>query len=1044
MQLNIDKTYCSYEHEVLANWKEHELYGKLLKLEEPITDVFRFMDGPPFVSGSLHMGHLLVSSLKSTFLNYQRMHNKKCINKLGYDCHGLPIESVVCKKYEVFTKSDIEKLTIEKFNSTCKELIHEYSHSWEPIFDSIGRWADFNHVYKTMDTNFMESVWWIFNEMWKQKLIYKGCKVMPYSYGCQTPLSNFEATLNYKDITTRSVYVYFPLKSDPNTGFVVWTTTPWTLPSNVALCVNPKISYVICTDKTGKRYIISKNTVKNIKIDFTTIEDFHVGSELVGTEYISPFNYISVKYYKVISDDYVEDNPEVGSGIVHIAPAFGEDDFRVIYTDKNILTLDEIRSTCLVDDDGNSTIYKINVFDCDKIIVKELKEKSILIHEQNYNHSYPFCYRTDTPLIYRVIDSFFVAVTKIKDELISMNKKINWYPDFVGEKRFNNWLENIKDWGISRMRYFGTPIPIWMSDDGDMISIGSIDELVKLANLTERPIDLHREFTDKITITKNGKTYHRINDVFDCWFESGSVPYGQVHYPFENQNIFDDQEFLSDFITEGLDQTRGWFYTLLVIATAISHKPPFKNVICTGLILDSNGVKLSKKLGNYVDPSELITKYGADILRLYLLNSVAVKADSLLFKESEIVKLKQKIIPYINAVKFLLEFYINLQKSNPTVKINFIDSSSNLTDMWILERTSNLRILIEELMKKFEVDRAVSELVDYIEDLTNWYVKLNRDRFKGLNGLEEEVISLSVLFTVIYEYNLVIAPFMPFLSEYIYQHIKVISGTSHEFVHELSYPTSTRNFNISKTFSRVQNITKIIRSIRDKSGTHKNMKIPIKSCTITLLNEHELEEISKIIELIQDEVNCLEFKYELTNESQVKYIVTPNMKILGKKFRKLVSEKVKFIENLDQEILKKFYLHEISSYEDISSTDFDITKVTKSEDSKIEIQEFENCVIKVDLTYDEEIHNKFQIRKLTSDIQQTRKFLNLHPWNKIIVYLSSDELSETFRKYSSIISDKIGSEVKINEKDKVNFEKEYVFVNFEDKEVVVKVGILFI
>jgi isoleucyl-tRNA synthetase len=1040
MQLNIDKTYCSYENEISALWKEHELYKNLQEKEKQSSSEFRFMDGPPFVSGSLHMGHLLVSSLKSSYLNFMRMHNFKCDNKLGYDCHGLPIESVVCKKLNVFTKSEIEKLSIEKFNGTCKKLIQEYSHSWEPLFDSIGRWADFQHTYKTMDVEFMETVWWIFSEMWKRKLIYKGCKVMPYSYGCQTPLSNFEATLNYKEITTRTVYVYFPLADDPNTGFVVWTTTPWTLPSNVAICVNPNITYVICTDESNKKYILSESTVHNVKIKFTKVEFYHKGSELVGMKYVSPFDFIKTKFYKVIQDNYVEDNPDIGTGIVHIAPAFGEDDFRVC---QNILSFDEIRSTCLVDDEGNSIIYKKNVFDCDKDIVKFLKEKNILVHEQSYNHSYPFCYRTDTPLIYRVVDSFFVEVTKFKDKLIEMNKKINWYPEFIGDKRFNNWLENIKDWGISRSRYFGTPIPVWMSSDGDMITVSSIDELVKLANLSERPIDLHREFIDKITITINDKVYSRVSDVFDCWFESGSVPYGQIHYPFENSHAFDDREFLSDFITEGLDQTRGWFYTLLVIATAISQKPPFKNVICTGLILDSKGVKLSKKYGNFVDPSELITKYGADILRVYLLSSVAVNADSLLFKESEIVRLKQKIIPYINAVKFLLEFYINFRKSHDQ-KIGFVETSSNLTDKWILEKTCDLRVNTEQMMFKFDISGAVSEIINYIEDLTNWYLKLNRDRFKGSYGIDEQITSLSVLYTVIYEYNLITAPFMPFLSEYIYQHIKKISNETTDFVHKLSYPTSSRNFDISKVFSRVQCMAHIIRTIRDESSTHKSVKIPIKSCVIMNSKKIILEDMSKIVELIQEEVNVLEFKYEVTRDDAIKYVVKPNMKVMGKKYRKNISDKIKFIESLTFDVLKQFYEKKITSYLDISCEDFEITKITTSDD-KLQIKEFEDCIVKVDLTYDEDIHNKFQMRKLTCDIQQTRKFLDLHPWNKIKVYLNSDDIfvSNILLRYKVLISDKIGSEIFIDDLVKSDYSKEFNFVDFNDKESMIKLGIVY-
>ena len=1043
-QLPVDKTYVEHEKNVLEYWKNNNIYQQLK--DNNTNDEFEFMDGPPFVSGNLHLGHLAVGSLKDTILRYQHMHGKKCLNRLGYDCHGLPIESVVMKELNLATNADILNLGIDKFNQVCKNKIIEFSGSWEPIYDTMGRWADFTNVYKTMDPQFMESVWWVFKCLYDQDLIYKSFRVMPYSYGCETPLSNFEAGLNYREIDTKTIYVCFTLKNNININFVAWTTTPWTLPSNVALCVNPNMNYVICTDIHEKQYIIAEDAVQNLKLEFINTTFYKKGIDMVGLEYIPLYDYLNKipnlntkNFYKIIADDYVSSSENIGTGIVHQSPSFGDDDCRVC-VQNNIIELIDLDKVCPIDSIGCYTsivsdYQGISVFDANELIIKELKLREKIVRMQMYRHQYPYCYRTDTPLIYRAISSFFVAVTKIKDKMIDLNDKINWSRKEIGSKRFKNWLEQAKDWGISRNRHFGTPIPVWMTEDGtESVVIGSIKELEEYANLSEPITDLHKEYIDKITITSKstGKILKRVNDILDCWFESGSVPFGQIHYPFENSHYFDNKEYLSEFIAEGLDQTRGWFYTLLVIATATLNKPPFKNVICTGLILDKNGVKFSKKYGNFVDPHLLINKYGADVMRLYLLKSPLVIAEPLLFNESDVGDLFQKIIPYVNGVKFFLEHYINSQKEDNHIDVNYIINPEhddlNIMDMWILENVSNLRIYIEKNINQYQVDSSIREIITFIDDLTNWYIKFNRDRLKGLVGKQEWKKSLSTLFTVLYDYIVITSPFTPFFSEHLYQYLSCIMQKELKqiSVHCLPYINISRNYNTCEPFVRLQKVAKLIRSIRYSSTTHLSVKTPIKKCTVYHYDQSYIDDIKVLIDLIQDEVNCTEFEFNLISEEMIIYQSKPNFKTIGQKYRKYAPKIKDGLMNFSQNDLKMFYKNEIDTLDVIVELDgeikiFNINKdevevivsINTHTTDNIKVIENESLLLCVDLTYDNDVIEQYKIRCLASFIQNIRKKIGLRPWNKITVKYNTqnESISDTIEKYQDLLIKRLGTRI---------------------------------
>lgn len=1085
-----DKTYLKHEEVIKQYWKTQQIHKKVVKEASMFENEFIFVDGPPFASSNnLHSGHIAVGCEKDTMLRYKTMHEFKCTNKQGFDCHGVPSEGFAMKQLGLSSSKDIEDYGIDKFNGFCKQMINDCKDSWEPVFESIGRWVDFTDVYKTMDTNFMESVWWIFGQLYDKGLIYDGFKVLPYSTHCETPYSNFEAGLNYKTIVTQTLYVCFKVCSMENTYLVAWTTTPFTLPSNIALCVGPEIQYVICTDKNNSKYIIAESSVQNLKKEFVSVEKFKLGKEMVGMEYQSLFDFLTFKYHRVVSDSYVEDSSEIGTGIVHIAPSFGADDYRICL-DNHVITPCQLSELDVINSKGNYLQFMGNyrgmyIFDAEKQIIKDLKNSGNIIRIQDYSHQYPFCYRSDTPLIYRAVSSFFVEVTKISNRMIELNEKIKWSKKEIGENRFKKWLTQAKDWSISRNRYFGTPIPVWRSDDkSETIVIRSIDELTKLAKLDYTLTDLHLESIGHITITSetSGKILKLDKGVFDCWFESGSVPYAQLHYPFENSTAFDDKDFLCDFVAEGLDQTRGWFYTMLVISTAISDKPPFRNVICSGIVLDENGEKISKSKGNFIDPLILINKYGADTLRLFFLKSPLLTAEPLLFKESDVKSQFQQMTPYYNVVKFFMEHYINSQKKENPIVIQYLMNDDDydagiftLMDLWILEQVWILRTSVETHMNDYRIDLATKKVIDFVDNLANWYVKFNRDRLKGLHGSEASQLSMSVLFTVLFDYCVISAPFMPFLSEHVYSHLCQLMDDDIKIdsVHLELYPEVKRQHYMSQSFETLQKLSKMIRFLRDGSKSHTSVKTPIKKCTIYHTDQSYLNGIKTLVELIEDEVNCQNFEFvqivETTQATQtgqatqagqatnnlINYSVKPNYKLIGQHYKSLTKTIERTLKSLPNDTLKSLHNGLITSVKidcadsssidsssidnsidnniDSSSTNksfdldksfFDIivtikTDPSNSSDTFTQTQTKsiidDGLVVTADLTYDEETHYMSQTKNLISFVQNCRKTMGLNPWNKINVEYSIDsgkfQFESMIEQYSTEISHKLGTKL---------------------------------
>ena len=748
--------FAGEESKTLEFWEKIDAFKTSLEINKD-KPLYTFYDGPPFATGLPHYGHILAGTIKDTVTRWAHQTGHNVERRFGWDCHGVPVEFEIDKKLGIQGKEDVEKMGIRAYNAECRGIVTRYCKEWAIMVNRLGRWIDMENDYKTMEPWYMESVWSVFKTMWDKDLIYKGFKVMPYSTVLNSPLSNFEASQNYKDVNDPAVIVSFPLVRDQNEAFLAWTTTPWTLPSNLALCVHPDLEYVKFKDiGSGKIYYMLETRmvemypgIKKKKYkggEFEILEKLK-GSALKGIEYVPLFEYFGDRKgqgsFVVCSDTYVTDSD--GTGIVHQAPAFGEDDYRVCMAHGVIKKGEAV--PCPLDANGKFTnevpdFVGQHVKAADEDICAKLKASGRLIKKSAVKHSYPFRWRSDTPLIYRVIPSWFINVTSIKDKLVKNNTEgTYWVPRNVKEGRFHNWLVNARDWCVSRNRYWGTPLPIWISDDGEeAVCVGSIAELEELTG--KKVEDIHRENIDDLTIpSKQGKgVLRRVPEVLDCWFESGSMPYAQQHYPFENKEKF-EKGFPADFIAEGLDQTRGWFYTLMVIATALFDKPAFKNLVVNGLVLAEDGKKMSKRLKNYTSPTIIVDKHGADALRLYLIDSPVVRAESLKFKDAGVeAVLRNLFLPWYNAFRFLFQNVERMQKETGKSFVpspELARSSANLMDFWIEASLHNLIKYVHQEMAAYRLYTVVPALVKYIEQLTKWYVRLNRSRLKGSEGVED-------------------------------------------------------------------------------------------------------------------------------------------------------------------------------------------------------------------------------------------------------------------------------------------------------------------
>jgi isoleucyl-tRNA synthetase len=889
------ESFDEREKRILEFWHDQDLFEKSIanRIHCPL---FTFYDGPPFATGLPHYGHFLAGTIKDVVLRYKTMKKFYVPRRFGWDCHGLPVESEIEKMHGLSGAASIEQFGIARFNEACRSIVLRYTHEWESIVTRMGRWVDFKQTYRTMDLPFMESVWWAFKQLYERGFVYEGLKVMPFSAKLGTPLSNFEASENYKEVDDPSLTVIFEVLEEPNTYFLAWTTTPWTLISNLAVMVGPAIEYVKILDHASQRHFILARSrlsayYKNLG-EYTILRSF-LGQELAGKRYQPLFPYFADRAKKGAFRVLVEEgvSTEEGTGIVHTAPAFGEVDFYACQREG-------IDPVCPVDNNGLFT-HEISEYrglfvkDADKEIIRRLKQEGKVIQHGTCHHRYPFCPRTDTPLIYKTVQTWFVAVEKIKERLLQANEKIHWTPDHIKHGRFGKWLEGARDWAISRNRYWGTPIPLWRADDGEIMVLGSIKELEDLTG--SKISDLHRHFIDDLTIERQGKVFRRIPEVFDCWFESGSMPYAQNHYPFENQELF-EKNFPADFIAEGLDQTRGWFYTLTVLSTALFDCPAFKNVIVNGLILAEDGAKMSKRLRNYPDPVDVIHQYGADAIRLYMLNSPAVKAEDLSFSKNGVeLVLRQVMIPFWNAYSFFV-MYARLYGWKPKAELF---QSELAIDRWILSLLHKLIHEVESGMDTYDLSQAVEPFVAFIDQLTNWYIRRSRRRFWEDKETPERTQAFETLYHVLLELTKIAAPYIPFISEAIYLNLR--SQDMPESVHVCDFPTyekGRRDEKLELEMAAVQITASLGHALRKENKL--KVRQPLAAAYVVSGDPKVLSFLQDQQHLIADELNVKEIIFSSHEKDFVSLKAKPNFRILGKKVGKLMKAAQVVIEQFDQ------------------------------------------------------------------------------------------------------------------------------------------------
>ncbi len=889
--VNSKVDFPKMEEGVLKFWQDHDIFKKSIE-QRPEDNEYVFYDGPPFATGLPHFGHLVPGTIKDAIPRYQTMKGKRVIRRFGWDCHGVPIESIVERELDVHGHQAIMDYGVDKFNETCRSKVQMYTNEWREYVTRMGRWVDFDNDYKTMDPDFMESVWWVFKTLYEKGYIYEGFNILPYSPKLECPLSNMEVNLGgYKDVTDPAVTVRFKADGEENTYFLAWTTTPWTLPSNLALAVGPDIDYVLIEDEeSSDRYYIAEKLIGKYYRDnkgYKIIRRMK-GTDLKGRTYEPLFPYFadlkqSSGAFVVVCGDYV--TTEDGCGIVHTAPGFGEDDYNVL-KGTGIPTICPIDSACRFTEEVPDW-QGVFVKDADKSIIEWLKEHGKLVKRENYLHSYPFCWRTHSPLIYRAMSCWFVDVQKIKQHMLDANEQITWVPGHIKHGRFGKWLEGAKDWAISRNRFWGNPIPIWKCDGSDYIEvIGSRAELEEKSGV--RVTDLHKHFVDKITWpSPDGKgTMRRIPDVLDCWFESGSMPYAQQHYPFENKERF-KRIFPADFINEGLDQTRGWFYSLTVLAAALFEKPAFYNCIVSGIVLASDGRKMSKSEHNYTDPMELVNTYGADALRFALVDSCLVKADDLKFND-DMVKdvLKNLLIPLWNAYSFFVT-YANIDGYEPS-RTEYKDLKNPL-DRWIISATNRLIHDVETAFDSYDVQGACNAIVSFVDDLNNWYIRRSRRRFWRSENDGDKKEAYDTLYKVLLTVMQVACPLVPFVTEEIYQNLK--TDDMAESIHLSSWPVykaEERDLELEKEMSLAMKAIAMGRALRSSS----NLKIrqPLSSFFIVDMDEDDRRILEKNTDIIKEELNVKKVFIESDESELVSYSAKANFKALGSRLGKNMKE----------------------------------------------------------------------------------------------------------------------------------------------------------
>ena len=991
-KVDTNLNFVDREAEVLKFWKENDIANKCISNREG-CDTFTFYDGPPTANGKPHIGHVLTRVIKDMLPRYQSMKGKKVLRKAGWDTHGLPVELEVEKLLGLDGKEQIEKYGIEPFIKKCRESVWKYKGMWEEFSDVVGFWADMEHPYITYENDYIESVWWALNEIWKKGLLYKGHKVVPYCPRCGTPLSSHEVAQGYKDVKERSAMVKFKAKDEDNTYFLAWTTTPWTLPSNLGLVVNPEVDYVKVSYE-GQNLIMAEALVESVfankEGEHPVLERFK-GKALEYREYEPLYPYaegkIKKKAFYVMCDGYVTTSD--GTGIVHTAPAFGEDDARVCRAyDMPFVQFVDAKGNMTEDTDWPGTFVK----DADPLILDDLKAAGKLFKAPKFEHSYPHCWRCDTPLIYYARESWFIKMTAVKEQLIANNNTINWIPDAIGKGRFGEWLEHVQDWGISRNRYWGTPLNVWECSCGHQHSIGSIAELKSMSDNCPEDIELHRPYIDSVTIKcpECGGEMKRVPEVIDCWFDSGSMPFAQWHYPFENKEIFDER-YPADFISEAVDQTRGWFYSLLAISTLLFDNASYKNVIVLGHVQDKDGKKMSKSKGNAVDPMDALRKHGADAIRWYFYENSAPWLPNR-FHDDAVQEGQRKFMGTLWNTYAFYVLYANIDNFDAT-KYELEYDKLSVMDKWLLSRLNTLIKAVDNNLANYKVTETAKVLQDFVDELSNWYVRRSRERFWGKDMNQDKINAYMTLYTALTTVVKLAAPMVPFITESIYRNLVCsVDDKAPISVHLCDFPVANEAFIDTELEAEMELVLEIVvlgRAARNASNI-KNRQ-PIGNMYVKA--DRQLDDFFK--EIVASELNLKAVSFKDDMEEYLSYSFKPQFKVLGPKVGKQIGEVKAALAGINGHAAKaelestgKLKLTLKSGEVELLPEDVDITM---SQTEGFATQRYGNVTIALETTLSQELIEEGFVREIISKLQTMRKENGFQVVDHITVYAAGND-----------------------------------------------------
>ncbi|MBQ2897357.1 MAG: isoleucine--tRNA ligase [Clostridia bacterium] len=1006
-KVSTDLDFKQRELETIEFWNKNNVFERSIKKDAP---VFTFFDGPPTANGKPHIGHILTRVMKDIIPRYKTMKGYKVLRKAGWDTHGLPVELEVEKILGIDGKPEIEKYGVQPFIEECKKSVWKYEGLWKEMSQRVGFWADMEDPYVTYHNEFIESVWWALKQIWDKDLIYKGHKVVPYCPRCGTALSSHEVAQGYKDVEDTSAYVNFKVKGKDE-YIMAWTTTPWTLPSNVALAVNGDVDYIKAKFE-DKLYIVAKELAHGVFGEEYEIIEEYKGIDLVGIEYEPLFDYASPekKCWFIIADGYVTTTD--GTGIVHIAPAFGEDDARV--GRDNDLPFVQMINTEGRFIEGTDKLEGLFIKDADPIVLEDLKARGLLFKPQKFTHSYPFCWRCDTPLIYYARATWFISMTKVRDKLLKNNATVNWMPENIKDGRFGNFLDGVIDWGLSRERYWGTPLPIWECSCGHRHMIGSIEELKSMSDNCPDDIELHRPYIDAVEIncSKCGGKMHRVPEVIDCWFDSGSMPFAQWHYPFENKEIF-DENFPADFISEAIDQTRGWFYTLMAISTLIFEKAPYKNVIVLGHVQDKDGQKMSKHKGNVVDPWDVLNNQGADAVRWYFYTSSSPWLPNRFYDEA-VNECQRKFMGTLwNTYAFYI-LYADIDNFNPTeYKLEY--DKLAVMDKWILSRLNSLIKQTDYDLENYRITESARAIQDFVDELSNWYVRRCRERFWQKDMPQDKINAFMTLYTVLYEVSKLAAPYVPFMTEEIYQNlVRTNDKSAPESIHFCDFPVANDLWidkDLESNMETVLNIVVAGRAARNTANVKNRQPL---SC---IFAKAEKQIADEYFDIVLDELNVKKLEFTDDVSGFVGYKFKPQLRTLGPKYGKILGKIGQFLSGCDT----------ISAMADLDSGntfDFEIdgTLVQLSKDDLlIETTQKEGMVsqtekdvtIVLDTNLDDALIEEGFIREIISKIQTMRKDNDFLVQDHIkIAYSGNSKIGEIIEKNKTeIMSDTLADDV---------------------------------